>query len=268
MCSPNDFTVAVVDGALFDYDIDELINAGGQGAVFRARHAQHGECVVKVYTPDSTARAGAEIEFLSDVRHPSIIRIIDNGTMPMDESVCPFVVMPYLSGGSLRGRVRQRDYLSEAEATSILLCVVGAIECLWEARKVHRDIKPDNLLFDAADNPVLIDFGVVRHLDLKTMTITGNAPGTWGYKSPEQSRGARNLTYKSDIFSLGITLYEAVAGQHPYDRRQDLVDVDAPVAGLSTLCDCSPGFCSAIQAMLNHRAIMRPTCEALRARVA
>jgi serine/threonine protein kinase len=149
--------------------------------------------------------------------------------------------------------------MGELEARSVLRQIASAIELLWNSNKVHRDIKPANILVDTSGKPVLIDFGLVRHLDLQSMTVLGGAPGTPGYASPEQARGLRNLTFRSDIFSLGVTIYEAIAGRHPFHKSQDLINAGALVIPLDQLVACSPELATLVGRMISHRPILRPS---------
>ena len=108
------------------------------------------------------------------------------------------------------------------------LNVATAVERLWAKRIVHRDIKPANIVKAATDRFVLVDVGLARHLDRSALTAPGAAPCTPGYASPEQALGRRNLTINSDVFSLGVTLYEIGTGIHPFNRAQNLVGVISP----------------------------------------
>jgi serine/threonine protein kinase len=235
----------------------------GQGAVFRARHPRYGDCAVKVYSEESASRVEAEVDFLRDVDHPSIISILENGVVNIAGTTYPYTVMPYIHGGTLQLRIDDSRPLSEAETKTLMRGVVGAIAVLWGARKVHRDIKPENILLSLNCEPVLIDFGVVRHLDRTTLTTPGGAPGTSGFKSPEQSSGVRSLSYKSDVFSLGISAYCGMSGLHPFQGRQDLIDLGVRPTSLVAVADCSPPLADLVARMLISRAVMRPSLAEL-----
>lgn len=231
--------------------------AGGQAAVFRVAHHLYGECVVKVYTAEGEPRVAAEVDFLRDVHHDGIMSILEHGFVQVAGGTRPFTIMPFVDGGSLQERIDSNDYLIEDEARTLVRGVADAVTVLWNARKVHRDIKPQNILLPPGGSPVLIDFGIVRHLDMSTMTVPGGAPGTRGYKSPEQSAGVRNLTYKSDIFSLGITVYYGVSGVHPFQGRQELIDAGMHPPALASVVACSPALSSLVDKTMEYRAILR-----------
>lgn len=239
--------------------VQNAIDSGGQGAVFRAAHGTHGECALKIYTPESQPRVAAEVHLLRSIDHPNIIKIIDSGHIVLRGDTSPYTLMPFVDGSSIKTRLDRGERLDEAAAKRVLGELASAIETLWASLKVHRDIKPGNVLIDAAGSPVLIDFGITRHLDMTTMTVAGAAPGTAGYKSPEQSSGYRHLTYRSDVFSLAVTVYEAMCGEHPFRRRQDLIDADSPVVPLDQQVACSPELSALIGRMLLRRPVLRPT---------
>ena len=231
--------------------------AGGQAAVFRVTHSLHGECVIKVYTLEGEPRVAAEVEFLEGLHHEGIMPILDHGSVPVAGASLPFTLMPFVEGGSLQDRIDSGACLTDAEARGLIRGVTDVVSVLWSARKVHRDIKPQNVLLPIEGIPILIDFGIVRHLDMSTMTVPGGAPGTRGYKSPEQSAGVRNLTYKSDVFSLGVTVYYGTSRMHPFQGRQELIDAGMRPAPLASFVACSPGLSSVVQQMMEYRPVLR-----------
>ncbi len=203
------------------YRVTGRLGAGGMATVYRARDERLGaDVVLKVphlrmaSEPEFIARFTREIQALVQLTHPNIVKVMDSGS----HSGRPFAVMQYLAGGSLRGR--KSDPL---KATSFhwLLQMAAALDYIHERKYVHRDVKPENILFDERGQVYLADFGVVKVLaDAEKkrsvqLTAAGFVLGTAEYTAPEVLAG---LDYdgKADQYSLAITLYEAVTGAAPF----------------------------------------------------
>lgn len=239
------------------------IDGGGQGDVFRCDQPGQGPCVAKIFVPEARLRVDAEVTFLSTVRHPAIVRLLSNGDVTVRGSACPYTVMEYVAGDSLRTRILDGRLVAEPEARRMVSCVAGGLAAMWAADKVHRDVKPDNVLMDDNGTAKLIDFGIVRHLDLPTMTVHGFAPGTRGYKSPEHDSAIRNPTFKADIYSLGVTTFEAMSGVHPFSGDQDAMTHGAIAPDLRTVVACTDELAALLVRMLHPRAVMRPGLDEL-----
>jgi len=239
------------------------IDGGGQGDVFLCDHTRNGRCVAKIFVPEARPRVDAEVGFLSAVRHPAIVRLLSFGDVPIRGTSSPFTVMEYVLGDSLRTRIDDGRLVGEAQAKRVVASVAGALDAMWQAGKVHRDIKPDNVLMEDDGAAKLIDFGIVRHLDLPTMTVQGFAPGTRGYKSPEHDSAIRNPTFKADVYSLGITVFEAMSGAHPFSGDQEAMTRGAVAPDVGSLVTCSVGFAVLVGRMLHPRAVMRPELDEL-----
>ncbi len=214
-----------------NYRSISLLGEGGMGAVYLAEHPEIGRRVaVKVLHTDLTRDPQLLTRFLNEARaanaihHPNIIEILDSGTT---DGGMPYLVMELLEGETLAARVRRLGKLSLAEALDIAYQTASAVGAAHRKNIVHRDLKPDNL-FIIADhsNPgrervKVLDFGIAK-LQAKTtpgmmvQTRTGTVMGTPAYMSPEQCLGNRELDARSDIYSLGIILYEMLCGRTPY----------------------------------------------------
>lgn len=188
--------------------------------VFRAQDERHGRPVaVKVLHPELGEALGAE-RFLREVQitarlaHPHILPLLDSG----EADGLLYYVMPFVEGESLRERLDREGELSIAEATRLAREVADALAYAHSYGVVHRDIKPENILL-VGGHAVVSDFGIARAIGDDTdarLTGTGLAIGTPVYMSPEQSQGAGSLDGRTDIYSLGCTLYEMLTGEPPF----------------------------------------------------
>ncbi len=175
---------------------------------------------VKVLKPefqdsDVGARFRREGRTAARLSHPNIVQVYDAGEDDLDGGRrVSYIVMEHVSGGDLREKIAERGTLSDDEISSLSGIAAGLAHA--HARGVvHRDIKPHNILMDENGQPKLTDFGIARALDATQFTQTGMYLGTARYSSPEQLQG-HETTAKSDVYSLGVTLYEAVTGAPPF----------------------------------------------------
>jgi serine/threonine-protein kinase len=188
---------------------------------------------------------------------PHLVKVVDTLSVDIEGSRHEVVAYEFLDGHDLTTLVQP----SAARIDLATLKNVGehvsiAIEHLWMKRIVHRDIKPANIMQTATRN-VLVDIGFAKHLDRSMLTVGGN-PGTRGFMSPEQFGGRRNLTNRSDAYSLGLTLYLLAAGQHPFGFDQPRIG-RVPFAPLVThRPDLPAPFCDLVDAMLQPVAHLRP----------
>ncbi len=207
------------------YRIDRELGRGGMATVFLAEDLKHGRAVaIKVLHEELGAWLGAE-RFLAEIRitarlqHPHILPLLDSG----DAGGALYYVMPYVSGETLRARLRRERQLPVAEAVRIGKEVASALAYAHAAGVIHRDIKPENILLGApnAGDPaptLLADFGIARSIDAAAdrLTSTGITVGTPSYMSPEQATGEREIDARSDVYSLGSVIYEMLAGEPPF----------------------------------------------------
>ena len=147
--------------------------------------------------------------------HPNIVQVYDAGEDAMEGRKVSYIVMEYVSGGDLKGLMNRRGALPEAMLARLGADVAAALAHAHERGIVHRDVKPQNVLLDERGNPKLTDFGIARALDTTQESRAGAYLGTAAYSSPEQLQGHR-VTPKSDVYSLGATLYHAATGEPPF----------------------------------------------------
>ncbi len=219
MAEPNDASARfpVVQGLR----VTRMLGEGGMGAVYLAEDQALGRRVaVKVVSDRFTATPAARDRFIREARsmatveHPNVVRVYSFGEVE-DR---PYFVMEYVEGESLAQRLK-RGRLPIAEAVAILRDVVAGLEAAWEKGIVHRDIKPSNILLDGRGRARVADFGLAKptaEAADASLTESGSFLGTPHYLSPEQAR-AEKVDFRSDIYSLGIVLYEMLAGARPFD---------------------------------------------------
>ena len=150
---------------------------------------------------------------------PCIARILSNNVILLGDKKCQVLTTEYIEGQNLSDSLKV-NVLNYSELDLLLHDIALAINSLWNMRIVHRDIKPSNIIRRKTQGFCLIDLGVARHIDRTDLTNLGATWGTFGYLSPEQCDAQRQLTCKSDIYSLAVVLIEASLGKHPTDRDQ------------------------------------------------
>ncbi len=200
------------------YVIKEKLGEGGMASIYLAvQEKLEREVAIKVLNPklikeqQILKRFKNEAHSAAKLIHPNIITIYDVG----QSGDTHYIVMEYLKE-SLRDRVKARGKLPPAEALEIIKKIAGALGAAHAKGIIHRDIKPDNVMFRPDGNPILLDFGIARALDLDTrITMTGVSIGTPHYMSPEQCRG-EEIDGRSDLYSLGVLLFELLTGKVPY----------------------------------------------------
>lgn len=201
------------------YQIDCQIGRGGMATVYRAMQQSLGRQVaikILAQSPEEddefAQRFKKEGRILARLLHPNIITIHDVG---ISENNQLFLSIEYLPGGTLGDRIKQG--LSFESAIQITRAIAVALGYAHERGIIHRDVKPSNIMFRQDGTPVLTDFGVARVLESKTIhTLSGLAVGSPGYMSPEQAMG-ENATIQSDLYSLGVVLYEMLTGRRLYE---------------------------------------------------
>lgn len=207
-----------------DYRLDALIGDGASARVYRGEYLPRKLPVaVKVLLPEQALldkplrRFVREARLLCKLRHDNVVK----GYECRNVKGFWFLSMELLEGGTVLERIDKRGPLDALHALHLVRQVAGALAYLYAQGIVHRDIKPGNMLVDYSWKVKLIDLGLCRILG-KTEETEGTTVGTVGYISPEQARGVSDLDIRSDIYSLGVTLYHMVAGEVPFSGENDL----------------------------------------------
>jgi serine/threonine-protein kinase len=248
------------------YQIVRTIGEGGMGTVYEAFHpALKKRFAIKTLlpaiaqTPEFRTRFLREAEVAARINHPNIVRVTDVGS----EGDTPYMVMEYLEGNTLGHLLAERGRLEVIESADILLPVVSAVAAGHAAGIIHRDLKPENIFLTQGAwgdlVPKVLDFGVSKLMTEEpsgALTGTLTVLGTAAYMSPEQARGARQVTHLSDQYALGLILYEMLTGTrgHPGDNPFEILFNISNVAIIplpDVRPDCPPELEQVVMRMLS-----------------
>ena len=211
-----------------NYVVIRLIGRGAMGEVYLARQRfLGGNYALKLLFPDVESRNPQGVQrFIREAQlacrikdHSNLIKVYDVG----NENGLYYIVMDYIDGGSLRDLLKKEHRLQPKKALNIVLQLSKALQAAYENQMVHRDIKPDNIMFTSDGTVKLADLGIAKSLDEQDTELTVNVSvfGTPAYMSPEQAKDASKVDCRADIYSLGIVLYEMLLGERPYmDKNQ------------------------------------------------
>ncbi len=215
------------------YQVRSVIGSGGMGTVFEAKHIAIGRLVaIKLLHPSQVDNVTAVKRFHQEawaagsIGHPSLCEVYDVGVLP---DGAPFIVMERLFGDTVCARLEQTSCLPIVDAVTIMMHVLSGLDAVHARGIIHRDIKPENVFLVIRKNlPTtvkLLDFGVSKVTadaaneweEKSALTRTGVVMGTPYYVSPEQARALRDIDARTDIYSCGVVLYEALSGELPFD---------------------------------------------------
>src|SRR5579859_425691 len=206
------------------YRLEDRIGSGGMSTVYRAIDETLQRTVaIKLMNreiatdSDQLERFRREARAVAQLSHPHIVGVIDYGE---DESR-PYIVFEYVEGETLKERIRRNGRLPITEAVAYAIEIARALGTAHARHIVHRDVKPQNVLIDEEGSAKVTDFGIARTLDEEGLTADGRVLGTTDYVSPEQALG-RPVTGQSDLYSLGIVLYEMLTGEVPFKGENQI----------------------------------------------
>jgi serine/threonine protein kinase len=207
-----------------NYRLIEKIGEGGMAVVYKAEHNTLGNILaVKILNEDLLKNLNIRHRFLSEAKnmakmsHPNIIKVSDL----IDHENKVAIVMEFIEGETLKDYLDNRGRLTEAEIKTLFIQMLDAVEYVHHLNLVHRDIKPSNFMITKEGVLKLLDFGIAKNTDKAsldyTQTGTMQTMGTPMYMSPEQVKSTKEVTAQSDVYSLGVVLWQMVMGFRPYD---------------------------------------------------
>ena len=202
------------------YRIDDVLGRGGMALVYLAFDPYMERKVAikvlskeRIYDDSLRIRFKRESRMVASLNHPAIVPVYDFG----EENEQPYLVMRYMEGGSLREKIGKAPFSLE-EVAAILNQIAPALDTTHSHNIIHRDLKPSNILFDEKGKAHLADFGLAKFAEgtYTPLTLTNGMVGTPAYMSPEQIRGQPHLDGRTDIYALGVILFEMLAGRQPF----------------------------------------------------
>ncbi|MBV8065904.1 MAG: serine/threonine protein kinase [Actinobacteria bacterium] len=253
------------------YELEELVDHGGMSTVYRGydRMLERNVALKVLHPhfgddPEYVERFRREARAVARLSHPHIVTVIDRGASEGNQ----FIVFEYVEGENLKQLLERSGPLPVARAVDLGIQIADALAFAHQHGLVHRDVKPQNVLIDLAGDAKVTDFGIVRSLDVERgVTQTGTVLGTSNYLSPEQANG-EPVTPATDIYSLGVVLYELLAGDVPF-RGDNLVVVamkhvtEHPPNLLQVRADVPPRLAQAVDRALEKDPTRRfPSMDA------
>lgn len=219
------------------YTLEKLLGQGGMSKVYLAldRKLNNKKVAIKIMTSYFSAnnqhlikRFMGEVKSLCVLNHPNIIQITDYGLTPQEAPFFgyPFYVMEYFVGQTLQQLLDRKEWLTTDLVLKIAIKVCQGLKEAHNKGIIHRDLKPDNIFLISEGEVVkVIDFGIAKKIDEESqqhtqLTVAGTFIGTYRYASPEQCRGA-DIDSRTDLYSLGVVLYEALSQRNPYNISED-----------------------------------------------
>jgi serine/threonine-protein kinase len=241
------------------YRLEALLGSGGMGEVYRARNITIGRaCAIKLLHGEHAASPHVVERFLREakaanrVRHPHVVEVLDIDT---DAAGVPFIVQELLEGDDLAKLIERVGVVPPEVAVTLLLPVVHAVGAAHEAGVVHRDLKPENVFLSRIEGvvvPKVVDFGIAKVLEPEPksvrLTSTHVIMGSPAYMSPEQIQAPQDVDARSDIWQLGVILYETLSGRRPFDAR-------VPHAIFAKVCGEEPAPLEALAPHLPRKLI-------------
>jgi len=267
-------SVALSEALAGRYDLERTLGRGGMATVYLARDLRHRRRVaVKVLHPELGARLGPrrfqrEIETAANLSHPHILSLHDSGTA----AGLLYYVMPYVSGESLRARLRREGRLAVPVALRVVREVADALDYAHRHGVVHRDVKPENILLDEDGHALVADFGIARAeqhdsagavasvpgVSPDSLTGQGRVIGTPAYMSPEQARGRRDLDGRSDEYSLACVAFELLVGAAPFTGSSAEQLAERPTQAPPSLAARRPDLPLAADAVVARALALAP----------
>ncbi len=253
--------------------IEQELGSGAMGSVYLARYTETDRLVaLKIIafgllgSDTAVARFEREAVILKQLHHPNIVRRFATGKY----RGTPFFAMEYVEGDSIDRIIARRDRFTWQEIVTIGKQLCSALQHAHDKGIIHRDIKPSNLMLTESGQIKLTDFGIAKDIDVTALTGANNTIGTAAYMSPEQCKGEKNLTGKSDLYSVGVVFFELLTGHKPFAAESSVemflkhVNEPAPrVRGQPGCLDVPQALDTLVHQLMDKRPDHRPVDAAM-----
>lgn len=203
-----------------DYNFIAALTPSEQKAAFHVQDADGKDLCLKIIAPNQHIdRLQREIQALQSIDHANVVKLVEYTFSSRSQQQQHYMIEEFIEGTDLTVRLTQGQGWNSAEVSDVFSMILDGLAALDARNIVHRDLKPSNIRLRPNGHPVIIDFGVARHLDLPDYTRTedGARFGTPTYFAPEQFNGTKHdIDPRTDLFAVGVLMYEALVGQHPF----------------------------------------------------
>ncbi len=261
---------SLVGTQIGNYRIDTLIGRGGMASVYQVFDTYLQRTVAMKIIHRAVAidiknleRFKQEASLIAQLEHPHLLPVHDFNL----EHDPPYIIMRYLEGGTLSDVLRTGKPLPLGEISHVIGQVAGALDYAHRRGVIHRDIKPSNIMIDVDGNVFVADFGIARVSDSEGLTQTNVAVGTPGYMSPEQGEGRKTVDHRTDIYSLGVLIYEMATGQQPYKADTGLAMILAHMQEpIPSACTVNPDLPDSFDGIIQKAMAKKPEDRYERAR--
>lgn len=261
-------TELIMSAALPDtigpYEILGKLGEGGMGAVYEARQpALDRKVALKVmatrldHDPTFHQRFETEAKAAAAIAHPNLVHVYDYG----EADGCRYIAMEMVEGGSVGQRLKESGKFPPLESIDIVHAAASALQAAGEVGVIHRDIKPDNLLFDKKNRVRVADLGLAKRLDVESnVTRVGTMMGSPYYMAPEQAEDIIHADHRADIYSLGITFFHLITGQRPFTGKTAMKIIESHANdAMPTLADSGVSLPPIIEETIQCMTAKKPT---------
>ncbi|RNF36057.1 serine/threonine-protein kinase [Paracoccus methylarcula] len=257
-----------------DYEFVTALTPSAQKAAFHVRRNGEDFCLKIIAPTQSLERVQREVLAMQTLNHPNVARVVEYEYSARGGETRHYLVEEFVAGTDLSHFLAARGNLSLEQIKNIFVPLCSGLNALAENSIVHRDLKPSNIRVDNNENPVIIDFGLARLLDMESLTATveGAMLGTPKYFAPEQLRGTkRDIDPRTDLYALGVILYEAAVGKHPsvadspmtFDELDEAICTSEDFKSDPNYLGLNPTLKLVLQRLLEKERARRPASAAM-----